>query len=80
MTGPLLVDEDDDGGGFWCCVGALLEAAEDGREIFLAEEIIFIDFIFCFTIFSSISALVHGSGGRPPLWISSTGVALSLKK
>ena len=40
--GPLLFllpdDDDDEGGG-------LLEAAEDGRELFLAEERIFIDFI-----------------------------------
>ena len=42
IMGPLLFllpnDDDEDGGG-------LLEAAEDGRELFLAEERIFIDFI-----------------------------------
>ncbi len=40
---PFLVDgvDDDDGGGWWL----LLEAAEDGRELFLAEGISFIDFI-----------------------------------
>ena len=41
MMGPLILvfpDEDDDGGG-------LLEAAEDGRELFLAEDRSFIDFI-----------------------------------
>jgi len=41
--GPLFLlltddDDDDDGGG-------LLEAAEDGRELFLAEDRSFIDFI-----------------------------------
>ena len=43
IMGPLfflLPDDDDDDGG-----GGLLEAAEDGRELFLAEERIFIDFI-----------------------------------
>ncbi len=41
ITGPLLFllpDEDDDGGG-------LLEAAEDGRELFLEDERSFIDFM-----------------------------------
>ena len=41
IMGPLFLlpdDDDDDGGG-------LLEAAEDGRELFLVEERIFIDFI-----------------------------------
>jgi len=41
IMGPLFLlpnDDDEDGGG-------LLEAAEDGRELFLAEERIFIDFI-----------------------------------
>ena len=39
IMGPLfLLPDDDEGGG-------LLEAAEDGRELFLAEERIFIDFI-----------------------------------
>jgi hypothetical protein len=43
MMGPLFLlltddDDDDDGGG-------LLEAAEDGRELFLAEDRSFIDFI-----------------------------------
>lgn len=46
MTGPLflLLDEDveEDGGG------GLLEAAEDGRELFLEEARSFIDFIVCY--------------------------------
>ena len=39
MMGPFfLLPDDDDGGG-------LLEAADDGRELFLAEDRSFIDFI-----------------------------------